>query len=286
GHDALVFEADMTLLNELKAFMPPDRRTGWPTGLVFNMAYGIQGEARYTHVPGMLEMAGVPYTGATPLGHAVSLDKVISKVLMQQASVPTPAFVVMRDPHAAMDNLRFPLVVKPRRESTSNGLRVARNRAELADAVTEVVTNYPDEEALVEEFIAGRELCVGLLGNDPVHCLPLVELDFGDRALPTFTWDDKYHKSADEPQRICPAAIDEATRRQLEEVAIATFRACHCRDYARVDIRLDERGTPYVLEINSMTSLGLGGSFLFAARQAGYTFDSLVCRILDLARAR
>src|SRR5215813_10346684 len=89
GHEVAVLEGDKTLLAELEQFMPsgPD---GHPTGIVFNMAYGIQGECRYTHVPAMLEMAGVPYTGSSPLGHALALDKVITKKLIRDAGVPTP----------------------------------------------------------------------------------------------------------------------------------------------------------------------------------------------------
>ena len=130
GHEVAVFEGDMTLLPKLQDFTSADADLGQPAGLVFNMAYGIQGESRYTHVPAMLEMAGIPYTGASPLGHAVSLDKVIAKLLMQQAGVPTPAFTVMDNPKANDTGLRYPLMVKPRHESTSYGLQLVHDRHE------------------------------------------------------------------------------------------------------------------------------------------------------------
>src|ERR1035437_75010 len=88
GHTVEVLEGDTTLLARLAGFMPPDENKN-PTGMVFNMAYGIQGHSRYTHVPAMLEMAGVPYTGAGPLGHAISLDKVVTKIQIRDAGVPT-----------------------------------------------------------------------------------------------------------------------------------------------------------------------------------------------------
>src|SRR5262245_3207233 len=97
GHEAALLEGDKTLLAELERFLSPQAGER-PPGLVFNMAYGIQGDCRYTHVPAMLEMAGVPYTGSDPLGHALALNKVITKVLMREAGVPTPASRVMARP--------------------------------------------------------------------------------------------------------------------------------------------------------------------------------------------
>lgn len=285
GFHAKVFEADMTLMNNLQEFLGPHDRTGLPRGLVFNMGYGIQGEARYTHVPAMLEMSGVPYTGASPLGHAVSLDKVVTKILMQACGVPTPRYTVMSDMNSAIGDLRFPLIVKPRQESTSFGLKLVRNHDELRSAVADVITNFSGD-ALVEEFIDGREVCVALLGNEQVETLPIVELDFGHRSHAMNTYDDKYHKSVDEPRKVCPANIDEALADHLRELAIKTFRACFCKDYARVDIRIDRDGNPFVLEINSMASLGSGGCYVHAAKTAGYDFDALIARIIDTAHQR
>lgn len=284
GHDVALLEGDKTFLTALESFLPA-LETGRPSGLVFNMSYGIQGECRYTHIPGMLEMAGVPYTGSAPLGHALALDKVITKILMLDAGVPTPAFRVMSGPGENRAGLTFPVVVKPRHESTSYGLCLARNDDELDSAVNSIVTKY-QQEALVENFLEGREFCVGLLGNGSPECFPTLELDFSDRELRLMTWDDKYHKRADEPRKVCPAPIDETLNSQLQELARATFRACHLKDYARVDIRLDSQGRPFVLEINSMASLGDGGSFVTSAKVGGYTFAALVNRIVDVAWER
>ena len=284
GHTVECLQADKTLLAELEKFMPP-AAGGQPTGVVFNMAYGIQGECRYTHVPAMLEMAGVPYTGSSPLGHALALDKVITKILMIEAGVPTPAFKVMKRAGDSDRGLTYPLVVKPRHESTSFGLQLVHNREQLDRAVTSIVQQY-QQDALVEDYIDGREVCIGLLGNNPMEFLPTVELDFSDRAMRLMTWEDKYHKRADEPRKICPAALDAALTAQLQQLSLLTFRACHCKDYSRVDIRIDPQGRPFVLEINSMASLGDGGSFVKAATAAGYSFASLVNRILDVTHKR
>ena len=287
GHTVASVSGDKNLCAELERFMPPvpDDASRRPTGMVFNMAYGIQGECRYTHVPAMLEMAGVPYTGSSPLGHALALDKVITKHLIHAAGVPTPAFRVLSRAGQPVDGLRYPLIVKPRHESTSLGLQFVQRREELDAAVAAIVSRY-QQEALVEEYIDGREVCIALLGNQRLEFLPPVELDFGARELRLMTRDDKYHQRNDEPNKLCPAPFDAAFDARLNSLASATFRACHCNDYARVDIRINRMGQPFVLEINSMASLGEGGSFVKAALTQGYSYATLVRRIVDIAQER
>lgn len=284
GYEVAVFEGDKRLLAELEEFMPPDT-DAQPTGIVFNMAYGIQGECRYTHVPAMLEMAGVPYTGSSPFGHALALDKVVTKILMRDAGVPTPRYRVMSCADDGADGLRFPLVIKPRHESTSYGLHLVYNDQELAQAVASVVEEY-QQEALVEEYIDGREFCVGMLGNDEMEFLPLVESDFGGRGNRLVTWADKFMQSDCEPEKICPARVSENLAAKLREISLATFRACHLKDFARADIRVDADDKPYVLEINSMASLGGTGSYVLAAQRAGYDFAAMINRIVDVAHRR
>jgi D-alanine-D-alanine ligase len=110
GHEVEVCEGDTTLFAALARFMPAGPQ-GQPTGLVFNMSYGMQGECRYTHVPGMLELAGIPYTGSGPFGHALALDKVVTKKLLVDAAIPTPRYAVMRSGADDAGDVRFPLVV-------------------------------------------------------------------------------------------------------------------------------------------------------------------------------
>ena len=284
NHEAVLCEGDIRLGSRLEVLLPPDSR-GRPSGMVFNMAYGIQGECRYTHVPGLLEMAGVPYTGSSPLGHALALDKVVTKDLIRAAGVPTPNYRVMRGPGDSVEGLRFPVVVKPRHESTSFGLTLAHDRTQVADAVAVIVARY-QQDALVEEYIEGREVCVALLGNSPPEVLPIVEQNFGDRESRLVTWEDKASKVEVPTTKTCPALLARPLASALREIALATFAACHCRDYARVDIRIDRDGNPFVLEINSMASLGATGSYVLAARAGAYEFPALISRILDVAHER
>ena len=285
GHTVALLEGDKSLLTELERFMPPDPVTGAPTGLVLNLAYGIQGESRYTHVPAMLELAGIPYTGSAPLGHAVALDKAVAKTLMIGAGVPTPRYAMMQRRDPLDPELRFPLVVKPRHESTSYGLELVHTGEQLRAAVDGVVARF-EQAALVEEYIEGREVCVGVLGNELLEVLPTVELSFCDRALRLVTYGDKYHRRPDEPEKLCPAPLTPRLAQRVKQLACATFRACQARDYGRVDIRIDRSGHPYVLELNSMASLGAGGSFVGAAEAAGYSFERLVNRIVEIASER
>ncbi|MER9651037.1 ATP-grasp domain-containing protein [Mesorhizobium sp. M0199] len=284
GHETLLCEGDKGLLAKLERFMPPDSQ-GRPSGMVFNMAAGIQGECRLTHVPAMLEMAGVPYTGSSPLGHGLALDKVITKTLIRDRGVPTPNFRVMRRGTESTGDMRFPVVVKPRHESVSCGLQLVHEPAHLRQAVEVIVTQYA-QDALVEEYIDGREIYVALLGNGEPEVLPLVELDFGDRETRLMTWEDKQRMTVAAPDAICPARIDSKLATILRDMSVATFRACQCRDYARVDLRIDRSGRPFVLEINSIPALGTNSFYPLVARAAGYSFSRLVNHMLDTAHTR
>ncbi|MBB4188772.1 D-alanine-D-alanine ligase [Sinorhizobium terangae] len=283
GHEPLLCEADKGLLATLERFMPPDLQAR-PSGMVFNMTYGIQGECRLTHVPAMLEMAGVPYTGSSPLGHALALDKVITKRLIRDCGVPTPNFQVMRRSTDSIGALRFPLVVKPRHESSSFGLQLVHEPSQLREAVDLVVARY-QQDALVEEYIEGREFCVALLGNEEPEVLPLLEQDFGDRETRLVTWEAKYIEAQELPL-ICPAQIESKLAKIVRDISVATFHACACRDYARVDLRVDRFGQPFVLEINSMPRLGTHGTYVLTATTAGYSFSNMINRILDVAHTR
>ncbi|TKV70901.1 ATP-grasp domain-containing protein [Bradyrhizobium elkanii] len=287
GHETLLCEDDKGLLATLERFMPPDPQDR-PSGIVFNMGTmgaGSKGEWRSSQIPTMLEMAGIPYTGASPLGAALGLDKVIAKKLIRDDGVPTPNFRVMRRGTESTDDLRFPLIVKPRYGYGSLGLQLVHEPSRLRRAVETIITQYA-QDALVEEYIEGREISVALLGNEELEVLPLVEHDFGDRETRLITYDDKTHIAVAEPQKICPALIAGELAMMLRDISVATFRACLGRDYARVDLRIDRSGRPFVLEINSSPSLQNTDSYFRAATTGGYSFSNLVNRMLNLAHMR
>ncbi|WP_163339885.1 ATP-grasp domain-containing protein [Desulfopila sp. IMCC35008] len=281
GHNTTIIDGNMYVIERLQNFMP---RTidGEQMGMVFNMAYGIQGESRYTHLPSMLEMLGIPYVGSTPSGHALALDKVMTKVVWQNKGLPTPDFWVFSSPHEDFSDVRFPVIVKPKMESVSFGLKVVYDEDALRESIHFIITEFK-QQALVEQFIPGREFAVGLLGNSPVEAFPVLEFDLEGDPDAIQTEEDKKKKPR---QKICPADIPHDFADKLTDFSRRAFQALELRDFARVDIRVDANNNIYLLEINSMASLGQTGSYVAAAKVAGYDYCVLVNKMLDVAAVR
>ncbi|MCE2507131.1 MAG: M20/M25/M40 family metallo-hydrolase [Nitrosopumilaceae archaeon] len=282
SHAVKLIEANMHAIDEMHDFMPKVMDGDRP-GLVFNMAYGLQGHNRYTHVPALLEMLGVPYLGSGPEAHAIVQDKVMTKLVLQRNNIPTPGFWVFSSHEDQFDDLIFPVIVKPKSESTSMGMKVVDNWDDLRQAVKEEIEKY-HQDALVEQFIPGREFAVGLIGNaNSVEVLPIVEIDLqGDP--------DKIQSNADKLKnpldKICPAKLTPEQEEEMKRLCILAFKKLGINDFCRVDFRMDKDGHMYILELNSMASLGLHGSFVHAATVAGYTFESLINKLLDVAAIR
>ncbi len=284
GHQVRLFEGDKNIVANLEKFMPRVL-SGERPGLVFNLSYGIQGKGRYMHIPAILEMLGIPYVGSGPETHAIALDKVITKMILMQRGIPTPKFAVLETPESRLDEaLQFPLIVKPKNEAVSFGLRIVRTQEELKAGVENIFNEFKSP-TLVEEYVDGREFNVALLGNNPVEALPPLEMLF-DSGEKIYTYEDKTGKVLKRIQSICPADIDEPLAKKLQDLAIRTFKALGCYDSARVDFRVDDSGNPYVLEVNSMASLGLNSSFVKAASAIGLSYERLIQRIIDVASQR
>lgn len=281
GHNVSIIDGNMHVVERLQSFMPKVI-DGEQMGMVFNMAYGIQGESRYTHIPSLLEMLGIPYVGSNPSGHALALDKVITKIIMQKHGISTPDFWVFNTAHDDMSDVIFPVIVKPKMESVSFGLKVVYTEDDLREAVNFVVTEF-QQQALVEQFIRGREFCVGVIGNSPVEAFPVLEIDLENDPDAIQSVEDKKEKPR---QKICPAHIDKSLSQRMTEESIAAFKALQLRDFARIDIRMDEKGDIYLLEVNSMASLGKTGSYVAAAQVAGMEYSNLVNKMLDVAAVR
>ena len=284
GHQVIALEGDKELINKLEDFMPRVLKGERP-GMVFNLSYGIQGQARYTHVPGILEMIGIPYVGSGPLAHSLSLDKVVAKMIFQQHGLPTPEFAVIGEPDFESPNLEYPLIVKPRNEAVSMGIRIVHDDDELREAVRNIITEY-GQEALVERYIEGREINIGLLGNGPPEAFPACEITFGEGGPQIYTIEDKKGQSGREIGYVCPADIGEKLTQEAQQIAVKAFSAIGCYDCARVDMRLDAEGNIYILEMNSLPSLGAHGSYTIAAEHIGLDFPALVNRLVEVASAR
>ncbi len=286
GHQIKAFEGDKNIMYALEEFMPTVI-SGERPGLVFNLSYGIQGRARYTHIPGILEMLGIPYVGSSPATHAIALDKVLTKMVLLQKGLPTPKFTVLETPHFTLplgDDLKYPLIVKPKDEAVSFGLRIVNNDQELREGVATIYNNFR-ATTLVEEYIEGREINIGLLGNDPVEAFPPVEIVFSEGEH-IYTYEDKIKTSGRMLDKICPAPLEPKVTEKLKRLAVDAFKALDCFDSARVDFRIDNQNNPYILEVNSMASLGPGGSYVYAAEKAGLPYNALANRLIEVTSQR
>jgi D-alanine-D-alanine ligase len=284
GHNAVAFEGDKELVDRLEGFMPRVLKGELP-GMVFNLSYGIQGQARYTHVPSILEMVGIPYVGSGPLAHSLALDKVVSKIIFKQNGVPTADFAVLKEPGFDVPDVSFPLIVKPKNEAVSFGIKVVKNERELRQAADAIFEKF-SQPVLAESYIDGREVNVGLLGNNPPDVLPPAEIVFGRTGPKIYRYEDKTGKSDRTIEVRCPAKLSTAQTQRAQDIARDAFAALGCYDCARVDMRMDKRGNFYVLEINSLPSMGEHGSYTHAAEAAGLDYTALVNRLVDAAAAR
>ncbi len=206
----------------------------------------------------------------------------ITKIIMQKQGIPTPNFWVYSTGDEDMSDVQYPVIVKPKMEAVSYGIKIVDNEEDLRAAVKFVVTEFK-QQALVEQFIRGREFCVGLLGNGDPEAFPVLEIDLENDPDAIQTVDDKRQKPRG---RICPANISQKLAGEMVRLSKDAFRALELRDFARVDIRMDEAEKIYLLEINSMASLGLTGSYVYAANVAGYDYARLVNKILEVAAVR
>ena len=256
--------------------------------LIFNIAEGVEGRNREAQVPALCELLGIPYTGSDSATLAIALDKALGKKVLLQHDILTPKFQLMESPRERLDaDMRFPLIVKPNAEGSSKGIgstSVVDTEEELRAAVKTIVERYR-QPALVEEYIAGREFTVGLLGDKRPRVLPPMEIKFkaadvnaAARPVYDFAVKQEWEKHV---YYECPAKLTEAELKAMEKIARATFWALDCRDVARVDMRMDAEGRIYVLEVNPLPGLTPDYSDLvLIAKACGMEYDHLIAEIM------
>ena len=238
------------------------------TGVAFVAMHGHFGEDGT--IQAILRKQGVPHTGSSPEASARAFDKSKSKPVMVAAGIPTPKFEFLRK--GQKRTLPLPVVVKPVRQGSSVGVSRVK-REEDWPAALEAALGY-DDIALVEEFIPGRELTVGVVGDT---VLPVIEIVAPDGF---FDFHAKYTKGVS--QHVIPAPISEETARQCRAAALATFRALGCAGMGRVDIRLHPDGRIFVLELNNIPGMTEVSLLPDAARAHGWSFPELCEKILDM----
>jgi D-alanine-D-alanine ligase len=238
--------------------------------VVFNVLYGTFGEDG--QVQAELERRGVPYTGEGVEGSRLAFDKILSKERFQAAGVPTVAFEILRSP-AQVPGLSLPFVVKAPRQGSSVGVHIVDSVEKLAPALADCFSL--DEEVLVEDFFAGRELTVGMLGEEP---LPVVEI------VPKggfYDYEHKYTKGGSD--YFVPARLTEEETARVQAAAVAAQRTLGLSVYSRVDVMLGADGSLNVLEINTIPGMTETSLLPKAAAEVGLSFAALCGRIGELS---
>jgi D-alanine-D-alanine ligase len=281
GHDVVEFEAT----RELAALLPASG-----IEVAFNVAEGIEGRARESQVPALLELLGIPYTGSDPAAIAVCLDKGLAKRLVQQAGIQTPAFTLMATGKEKLPRAwKFPCIVKPVAEGSSRGVTqssVAVDEKQLRALVAEQSARYR-QAMLVEAFLPGREFTLGVLGERRPRVLMPLEVRFTDKTqrYPVYAFESKFFSRGITTE--VPAQVDPALGKELERVARAAFLALGCRDVGRIDVRLDAEGRVHFIECNPLPGLAPGYSDLCLIAQAcGMEYRALIGEILTPALRR
>ena len=280
----------------------PERLRQTKPDIVFNIAEGFYGVNREAHIPAICEFYGIPYTGSDPFTLSLCLDKARTKETLSFHEIPTPRFAVVEEIgelQGRTADLRLPLFVKPLHEGSSKGItdaNLCRDRRSLRKQTKFLLENYK-QPVLVEEYLPGQEFTCAVLGNgDDATVLPIVGMNFEtlpNGALPIYSFDAKFVWDRPEnPLDIfeCPARITSELQASIERVTLDAFRVLGCRDWARIDVRLDAEGIPNVIEVNPLPGIlpdpADNSCLPKAARAAGIGYDELIQSCLKYAAVR
>jgi D-alanine-D-alanine ligase len=265
--------------------------------MVFNIAEGKCSKFRESEVPAVLDYLNIPYTGSDTFSLALAMNKALTKKILRAENIPTPHFQTFSKGNEELDpDLKFPLIVKPNCEGSAKGINksnVVNSSPELFKKISETIKLYK-QEALVEEFIEGKELTVGILENGKTTVLPILEIDFSSCSNSGeffYSWRMKEFQGNQDlglvPTFHCPARLDKETEERVKEAALKTHHAVGCLDISRTDIRLNQDNIPYVLEINPLPGLDPKESnFPIMAYAAGMKYEDLIEAILMSASER
>lgn len=299
GHTTTFIYSDKDLPYNIQKYKPD---------ICFNMSEGQGGDAREAQVPALLEMLGIPYTASRVLTNGISLDKTITKRIWRDHNLPVAPFQEFSvGDETLRPELKFPLFVKPAREGTGMGVdskAILNNEKELRERVNYIIHAYK-QPALVEAFLPGREFTVGILGrsdaklysrkpewydDDGFHRFPILELDTSLSSGPWIYTNEA--KSKDVPEEgplgfFCPADVDPELAEKLRTLALHAHQTINALDISRTDIRLDEKGDPCLIEINTLPGLTPNYSDLCLQSAAeGINYNDLILDILYLAAGR
>jgi len=282
GHLVTQLQANQGLPQKLVTLLPD---------FAFNCSSQSKKLERRAYAPWILKKMGIPFTGSGSRACFDAYDKIRTKRILQKAGIRTPQAVVLSRLFLFYipRNMKFPLFVKPVRGGCSFGINsnsLIADQKTLRERLPEFIRQF-DQPMLLEEFLPGREFTVGVLGNRVLQVLPIME--FGSNQLNSQAFRSYSLKMAhcDQEEKHCPADLKPEQKEEIENMARMTFRALGCRDYARIDFRMDCAGQPYVLEVNALPNLiPETSSYAIMAREGGLSFKALIDTILRTAQAR
>jgi len=259
---------------------------GGRADLVFNLCEGVRGVAQWEdHVVGTLELAGIAYTGCGPWTTAVSRRKAVANTMLERAGLPVPRWTIAQG--KIDDDFPLPAIVKPAAEDASAGVdrqSVVSDRKSLKARIAAMTEQF--DEVLVQQYIAGREFNVGIVGT---RTLPVAEIDFStmpEGTWPILTYAAKWHVGSLEDlgsRPVCPAQIPQRLADRLCRLAEAAWRTMQGKSYGRVDLRVDDAGRPWILEVNPNPDLTDDAGLSRMAQAAGWDYAELIRRIAELA---
>lgn len=262
--------------------------------LVFNISEGLGTyRSREAQVPSVLEMLDIPYVGSDPLCLALSLDKSLSKKVALYEGIPTACWCVFKSEQELdldkLCTLRYPLFVKPLHEGSSKGVRLnsrIENEDEAERLIRQLLRDYR-QPVIVEEFLDGDEITVGIIGNDPPVVFGMMRI-LPRKRTDAFVYSLEVKRNwKDMVEYECPVDLSEEIVRLIDNYALKIYEAIGCRDFARVDFKCDRYQRPYFLEINPLAGLNpLSSDLPIMAGKLGITYETLIYRILDSALKR
>jgi len=258
--------------------------------IVFNISEGFKGRNRESQVPAILDLYNIPFVGADALTLGVTLDKVVAKKCFIAENIPTARYfkATLEDNLQELNTIGFPLFVKTLHEGTSKGITQnsrVETQEQLKEQVEHICRNYK-QAALVEEFIKGTEFTVAVIGNEPPVAMPVVQYAIAGKTTLGNEFYSYRHVAEKLVEHICPAPIDEKLAHRLQDLAVRAYRSVDCRDFGRVDFRVDEAGNPYVLEINPLPNLSPDDVFVLFGKVKGMSYNQIIKKIMDEALIR
>lgn len=257
--------------------------------LIFNLCEGYQGDSRHEmHVASIWELLNIPYTGNTALTLGMAQNKILSKRLFESKKITTPAFQIFSSV-PDQTYLTFPLIVKPSREDASLGISldaVVHDHVTLGKQVQKIINKY-NQPALVETLIDGRELNISILDRPEPTVIAISEIDFSniDPRFPAITsYESKWlsdHPLYKQTPSICPAELDPGLELTIRDMALQVYKILGCRDYARIDMRLDQKNHPYVLECNPNPDISEDSGYARAVRASGMSYQEFIQTVIQ-----